>query len=172
MSGRNVRSAFVFYVLFLLFDFLTASSFPITGATGGLGPNGERPLRYEINDFEKSGPAFDLFILALRDFQSLDQSDPLSYFQIAGLSDTSLRPMSSSPLLGIHGYPHIPWDGVGGTGPYGFCVHAATPFPTWHRPYLALYEVCLSSNSFEFSSFTFSLAHFSCPIEFPPGDVG
>ncbi|EXJ57078.1 hypothetical protein A1O7_07422 [Cladophialophora yegresii CBS 114405] len=121
--ARSGRSPFVLFFLFLLVDCSTA--FRITGAPGGFGSNGERPLRYEIHDFANPGPAFDLYILALRDFQLLNQTDPLSYFQIAG----------------IHGFPRVSWDGVAGSGGYpGFCMHASTPFPTWHRPYLALYE--------------------------------
>ncbi|KIX98768.1 uncharacterized protein Z520_05229 [Fonsecaea multimorphosa CBS 102226] len=114
---------------FLLF-FLSLSdcliAFQITGALGGVNSTtGARPLRYEIHDFANSGPAFDLFILALIELQEVDQSEELSYFQVAG----------------IHGFPRIPWDGVSGNGSYpGFCTHAATPFPTWHRPYVALFE--------------------------------
>lgn len=58
----------------------------VTGALGGIDPStGARPLRYEIHEFVNSGPAFDLFILALSRFQAVNQSDPLSYFQISGL---------------------------------------------------------------------------------------
>jgi len=44
--------------------------------------------------------------------------------------------------LGIHGRPFVAWDGV--TGPYqrGYCTHGSILFPIWHRPYLALLEVC------------------------------
>jgi len=104
----------------------------VRGPPGGVDPNtGARPFRYEISKFQYSGAAFDLYILALSVFEGVNQSDPLSYFQISG----------------IHGFPHIPWDGVSGAGSYpGFCMHAATPFPTWHRPYLALFEVALHSD--------------------------
>ncbi|EXJ78291.1 hypothetical protein A1O3_09452 [Capronia epimyces CBS 606.96] len=104
-------------------------AFAVTGATGGVdSTTGARPLRYEIGQYSASGPPFDLLILSLIAFQSANQSDPLSYFQISG----------------IHGFPRIPWDGVVGTGSYpGFCTHAATPFPTWHRPYMALFEQVL-----------------------------
>lgn len=114
---------------FLSFDVLLA--FQVTGPPGGVDDStGARPFRYEISDFQHSGEAWDLYLLALSDFQAVEQSDPLSYFQIAG----------------IHGYPHIPWDGVSGAGPFpGYCMHAATPFATWHRPYLALFEVSSSS---------------------------
>ncbi len=86
MSSTLVRmlcSTSVLSTLFLLFHCLAAVR--ITGASGNVSSTGERPLRLEINDFANSGPAFDVFILALREFQLVNQSDPLSYFQIAGL---------------------------------------------------------------------------------------
>lgn len=46
------------------------------------------------------------------------------------------------PTLGIHGYPHRSWDGVDGGYDSGFCTHQSILFPPWHRPYLALFEVC------------------------------
>lgn len=48
---------------------------------------------------------------------------------------------------GIHSYPLVPWDGVGQPSPEpnpnlpGFCNHNLVTFPTWHRPYMLLYEV-------------------------------
>ena len=48
---------------------------------------------------------------------------------------------------GIHGRPFIAWDGVNpatpgaGDSATGYCTHGNTLFPTWHRPYLALFEV-------------------------------
>ena len=132
----------------------------ITGA-GGSGDNNAnapQPFRYEINNFCQSGPAWDLYIQALSAIQSRDQvrtcprapvrlaanllqSDPMSYFQIAG---TRHLPATMQQLTteGIHGYPHIAWDGVSGNGTYaGFCMHSDQLFPSWHRPYLALFEV-------------------------------
>lgn len=105
----------------------TVAAIQITGATGGVNlATGERPFRREINVFATSGAPYDLFVLALLQLQSTNQSNILSYFQISG----------------IHGWPRIPWDGVAGTGGYpGFCTHAAVVFPTWHRTYMALYEV-------------------------------
>lgn len=46
-------------------------------------------------------------------------------------------------VAGIHGHPQVPWDGVNGSTSNlpGYCTHGATTFPTWHRPYLALFEV-------------------------------
>jgi tyrosinase len=50
-------------------------------------------------------------------------------------------------FVGIHGRPYIPWDGVqavpGGSGT-GYCTHSSVLFLTWHRPFLALFEVCMS----------------------------
>lgn len=49
--------------------------------------------------------------------------------------------------LGIHCYPLVGWDGVKGPDPVssdpfpGFCAHNRVTFPTWHRPYMLLYEV-------------------------------
>ncbi|KAK6383547.1 hypothetical protein LTS17_002839 [Exophiala oligosperma] len=118
----------LFLFLFLLFLSLSPGlhGFKVTGALGGVNSTtGARPLRYEIHEFAKSGPAFHLLILSMMAFQAANQSEPLSYFQISG----------------IHGYPQVPWDGVLGTGQYaGFCLHSAVPFPMWHRPYVALFE--------------------------------
>jgi tyrosinase len=59
------------------------------------------------------------------------QSDQLSHFGIGG----------------IHGLPYVQWGGSGGTDPVsdkqwgGYCSYGNVLFPTWHRPYVALYEV-------------------------------
>lgn len=49
----------------------------------------------------------------------------------------------TSWVVGIHGRPYTPWNDVdgAGTGESGYCTHASILFPTWHRPYLALFEV-------------------------------
>ncbi|EXJ88381.1 hypothetical protein A1O1_05311 [Capronia coronata CBS 617.96] len=127
LLGHSLLSISCLLVLFVFAECLFG--FKVTGATGGVDWNtGARPLRYEIGQFSTSGAAFDLFVQSLIAFQKANQSDPLSYFQISG----------------IHGFPRIPWDGVVGSGSYpGFCTHAATPFPTWHRPYMALFEQVL-----------------------------
>ena len=58
-----------------------------------------------------------------------DQSNIISHFGIGG----------------IHGLPYKQWDGAGNTtgasGATGYCNHGTVLFPTWHRPYVALYEV-------------------------------
>ena len=63
----------------------------------------------------------------------MDQDELLSFFQIGG----------------IHGYPYIPWDESTASKKVaededrwgGYCTHGSTLFPTWHRPYIAAYEV-------------------------------
>ena len=46
------------------------------------------------------------------------------------------------PLPGIHGQPLVPWDED--TQPQapdlGYCTHNSLLFPTWHRPYVNLFE--------------------------------
>lgn len=73
-----------------------------------------------------------LFVLALQKFQARYVDDRLSYYQVAS----------------IHGLPGQPWDGIDipdknddGGKEIGFCHHNDPLFPSWHRPYLALFEV-------------------------------
>ncbi|KAF9732976.1 hypothetical protein PMIN03_009918 [Paraphaeosphaeria minitans] len=101
----------------------------------GLGDSTIYP-RLEIRDLEKNHPdQWNVFLLGLQRFQAIDQDDKLSYFQIAG----------------IHGRPFVPWDGVKGDDYYwsrysGYCTHDSNIFPTWHRPFLALFEEVLYLN--------------------------
>ncbi|KAH7118957.1 hypothetical protein B0J11DRAFT_552225 [Dendryphion nanum] len=86
--------------------------------------------RLEIRELEKNEDQWHLFLLGLRKFQDMDQNDKLSYYQIAG----------------IHGRPHLTWDSVGrgpGNSGGGYCSHGINIFPTWHRPYLVLFEEVL-----------------------------
>ncbi|KAL7818608.1 hypothetical protein V8C26DRAFT_434404 [Trichoderma gracile] len=103
------------------------SSAPIVVGRLPSASNGSTPLRLEIRDVKADKYRWDLYILALSMFQSVSQDDPLSYYQVAG----------------IHGVPFVTWNGVGpaaGASQSGYCPHSSVLFPTWHRPYLALYE--------------------------------
>ncbi|KAF2001443.1 Di-copper centre-containing protein, partial [Amniculicola lignicola CBS 123094] len=73
-----------------------------------------------------------MYLLGLRKLQSKGQGEKLGWYQLAG----------------IHGRPFIPWDGVNqdGGGGNGYCSHGSNIFPTWHRPYLALFEEVLYLN--------------------------
>ncbi|KFA64002.1 hypothetical protein S40285_05491 [Stachybotrys chlorohalonatus IBT 40285] len=89
--------------------------------------DGSVPLRLEIRQLHKKTEQWNLFILAMNFLQALDQDDPLSWYQIAG----------------IHGVPFQPWNGVKavpGASESGYCTHSSVLFPMWHRPYLALIE--------------------------------
>lgn len=63
------------------------AAYPIVPNTGGVNQNtGERPDRLEINGFaSKGGPAWDLFVLCLKDIQSRPQTTIDSWYQIAGM---------------------------------------------------------------------------------------
>lgn len=58
----------------------------------------------------------------------MNQKDLVSFFAIGG----------------IHGLPYEPWDNAFGvtTQKAGYCTHGSNLFPTWHRAYVALFEVC------------------------------
>lgn len=98
---------------------------PIVGLTDGV--NGQqRPVRLELNSFVNNADQLSLYLLALSALGKRSYSDPNSYYAISG----------------IHGRPYIGWNGETATGTpnTGYCTHSSILFPTWHRPYLALYE--------------------------------
>ncbi|KAJ7501178.1 hypothetical protein B0H11DRAFT_1713961 [Mycena galericulata] len=109
-------------------------TYPITGIQDGLPPPGsparEVPLRVEVDDFytrEEYAVQRNLFLLAMAKFKAMDTSTKLSYFQVAG----------------IHGMPLITWDDPLHPEPVparGYCPHNLITFPTWHRPYMVLFE--------------------------------
>ncbi|RAL65136.1 hypothetical protein DID88_001242 [Monilinia fructigena] len=98
-----------------------ADTYAITGVQdGGIQP------RLEIRSLAANPTQWNLFLLSMIAYQGADQSQLLSFYQIAG----------------IHGYPLIPWDGVQavGAGNSGYCTHGSNLFGPWHRPYLAVHE--------------------------------
>jgi len=105
----------------------------ITGIPTTPGADGAVPLRRELRDLQRNFPdLFNLFILGLKNLEGQDDKLLTSYAQVAG----------------IHGMPYAPWDGVASntdwkssSGFGGYCTHSSVLFLTWHRPYLALYEV-------------------------------
>ncbi|QIW96023.1 hypothetical protein AMS68_001541 [Peltaster fructicola] len=105
---------------------------PYTAVTGIIG-NGSHP-RLEIRQLQQNTDQWNLFILGLDRFMKADETQKLSYYQIAG----------------IHGRPYVPWDNVGpfvgNTQGPGYCTHVSNIFLTWHRPYMALYEQALYSH--------------------------
>jgi len=104
----------------------------ITGAGGG------SPNRLKINDLVNNEKFFSLYIQALGAMSTDDQGDVQSFFQIAG----------------IHGLPYVVWDGATSHQRFnpnthweGYCTHGSVVFPTWHRPYVMLYEQTLQQHA-------------------------
>lgn len=61
------------------------NSVAILGPQGGVNTaTGQRPFRQDFSTFKNSGPAFDLYILSLQQFQQQNQSALLSYYQVGG----------------------------------------------------------------------------------------
>ncbi|KAK0618206.1 hypothetical protein B0T17DRAFT_509756 [Bombardia bombarda] len=92
--------------------------------------SGAVQLRQEIRQLQQDTDQWTLYILGLSLLQFTDQTSPTSWYG----------------LTGIHGIPHKTWGGVGptpGNENTGYCTHSSVLFPTWHRPYLALYEQVL-----------------------------
>jgi tyrosinase len=112
------------------------SRFIITGATGGATQGAVAPNRIEIRDFVKIEDQFSLYIQALQIMETTPQPNLTSHFQISG----------------IHGLPYVSWDGAGDNVSDsdqwgGYCTHGSVLFPTWHRPYIALYEQVLQKHA-------------------------
>jgi tyrosinase len=99
----------------------------ITGVTDGA------YNRLELNNFINHEKYFSLYIQALQIMLDADQKDLKSFFQIGG----------------IHGLPYTVWDeSFGDTFAWGgYCTHGSVLFPTWHRPYVLLYEQVLQSHA-------------------------
>ncbi|KAM7207522.1 Di-copper centre-containing protein [Naviculisporaceae sp. PSN 640] len=119
-----------------------AANITVVGVSTGIDSRThQRPTRRDIQElWSEAGPEWDLYILALSAFQSVDENDDLSYFQIAG----------------IHGRPFSAWNNVenvpGAPDGEGYCPHGELLFPTWHRPYLALFEQVLVSHAVNISN--------------------
>ncbi|KAI0770097.1 photo-regulated tyrosinase [Fomes fomentarius] len=115
------------------------SHFIITGAQGGKTEGAAAPNRLEINDFVKHKKFFSLYIQALAAMSKADQEELASFFQVGG----------------IHGLPYVPWSGAGASDPAeqaGYCTHGSVLFPTWHRPYVVLYEQILQKHALEIAA--------------------
>ncbi|TFY54329.1 hypothetical protein EVJ58_g8928, partial [Rhodofomes roseus] len=97
----------------------------ITGAPGGLAPN-----RLELRDFVKDKKGFALYVQAL----DVIFKEPFD------------NDFSWPAIGGIHGSPNVRWgdsgpaDAPGGDTFGGYCTHGSVLFPTWHRPYVVLFE--------------------------------
>ena len=91
--------------------------------------NGVVPPRLELRVFTQNSTRLNILYLALERMQTTSTNQPLSFYQIGGIHGTNFA-----------------WDNDtngGGSINYGYCRHADRLFPTWHRPYLSLYEKTL-----------------------------
>jgi len=103
------------------------SSFQLVTGAG----SGADFSRLEMRDLQANRPdQWNLYLLGLRRFMQTDQSNKLSYYNIAG----------------IHGRPYRSWDNVAIQRSAGYCTHVSPLFLTWHRPYMALFEQVLYQN--------------------------
>ncbi|KAI0925031.1 hypothetical protein AcW2_005732 [Taiwanofungus camphoratus] len=108
---------------------MKASHPVITGAKGGtVRPDRLAPNRLDIHELVKDTRQFSLYIQALEMLSKRKVDNLLSFFNIGG----------------IHGLPFQRWGESGGDKPAaewgGYCTHGSVIFPTWHRPYVALFE--------------------------------
>ncbi|KAI3326155.1 Di-copper centre-containing protein [Xylariaceae sp. AK1471] len=109
------------------------ATYAITGIQAG--PKEDiKPLRLEVDDWYPGRNKThviqnSLFLWALNFLEAKDPDEIISYFQLAG----------------IHGYPFVPWaeDTDAVTTNEGYCTHDSVLFPSWHRPYMILYEQAL-----------------------------
>jgi len=124
----------------------------ITGAQGGLTAGAVAPNRLEINDFVHPDniEQFSLFVQALSKPSFVFYQSPSLSIDRRTLAVLYCTPQKESlshfGISAIHGLPYVQWEGAGGNKHFkgrefgGYCTHASVLFPTWHRPYVALYE--------------------------------
>lgn len=118
------------------------------------GPPGSA-VRLEINDFIKHEKFFTLFIKAFRTFSFKDSPRGWKEFITAAVRMQKAEETDDKSffaIAGIHGQPYTAWNGASGSftqekwGFGGYCTHGSVLFPTWHRPYLLLFEVSDASH--------------------------
>jgi len=108
------------------------------------GPHGGTVNRLEIYDFIKDDKFFSLYIQALRMNSCATAQLMLTTFLEVMQKERQTHPLSFFQIGGIHGLPYKPWNGIKGAEDRtwgGYCTHGSVLFPTWHRPYVLLYEV-------------------------------
>lgn len=108
----------------------SSGTIAITGpcdSNGACGSGTTSYPRLEIRELNKNADQWNLYVLGMERFQAMNKNDPLSYYQVAG----------------VHGRPYKTWNNFPTPllNQAGFCPHANTLFGTWHRPYLAVFEV-------------------------------
>jgi tyrosinase len=112
-------------------QFVATSGVCSTGTDwrGTCNSNGRQSYaRQEIRTLMRNADQWNLYLIGMERFQSKSKDDVLGYYQIAG----------------VHGRPFTTWNKFPTplVNNAGFCPHGSTLFGSWHRPYLAIYEVC------------------------------
>ncbi|KAK9812743.1 hypothetical protein WJX72_002904 [[Myrmecia] bisecta] len=104
-------------------------------------------VRYEIQDLA-TAPAgstknkhLNLFLLALQAMQELPPTDPLSYYQLAGIHGSPNQAWDNAPP------PSSPTTNGHQMANYAYCVHYSSMFTIWHRPYILLFEQSLRAQA-------------------------
>jgi tyrosinase len=128
--------------------------FIIAGVPGTWSDAQGPPTRLEITDLVKIDDQFSLFVQALGGFQFSRcrrcLNDVLVESSALMQGTDWKKSVSHYQIGGIHGFPFTPWENSGPSpvnddGWDGYCTHGSVLFPSWHRPYVALFEVCLLS---------------------------
>ncbi|KAL9612930.1 MAG: hypothetical protein Q9167_002513 [Letrouitia subvulpina] len=109
--------------------------------------------RLELDEFVQNEPALNLFLLALESLQNNDvitkvkndwknaNTDDEKKKWEKELSNNERYWWSYFSLASIHGLPKQPWRHKHVTeGDAWYCQHGSRIFPTWHRPYVMMFE--------------------------------
>ncbi|KAF2675184.1 Di-copper centre-containing protein [Microthyrium microscopicum] len=126
----------VFLFGFFVWSQVVADVFVVAPLKGGVNTvTGARPFRKDLETL--NGPERDLYLQAIAEIQKADETDKLSWFQLAG----------------IHGLPVATWDNVApyknNPGNVGYAVHGCQLFLPWHRAYVLLLENIVSSHALD-----------------------
>jgi tyrosinase len=133
---------------------MSASNYVISPLPLPPGPSPPTPVRQNLDLYplptERNDPSMmELYIEAMQIFMEMnDLDDELSYFRVAGQCSLVSNIITTDLcLIAIHGAPYVGWGKCNSppTHPYGgnFCVHNNVTFPTFHRVYMMLFEVCI-----------------------------
>ncbi|KLO14547.1 Di-copper centre-containing protein [Schizopora paradoxa] len=114
---------------------MTAPHTTVTGPPKQSGVQTNPPTRKEIYDLIKDERQFSLYVQALDRLTKAKEDVSVSHYQVGG----------------IHGLPYVRWEDAGNKTPAGtwegYCHHGSVLFPTWHRPYMSLYEQLLNKHA-------------------------
>ncbi|KAG8919124.1 hypothetical protein FRC02_001863 [Tulasnella sp. 418] len=103
----------------------------VTGVPRGGSGLAPPPPRLDIRNLIKKEKQFSLYIQALTAMMKANQDELLSFYSIAG----------------VHGLPAKVWNNAKPPAGSWYCHHGVATFPTWHRPYMALFEQVLHDHA-------------------------